>query len=301
MGGLVKAPLAAGWFYPRVGGMDCTDTWEQAIATASEGKSASAARARTRNAMRFADWCAARGTDAGRASRAGVEEYIGSLGGTDPQLATKVRCDLRAVLRVIDPVHAARATGLGTQTRHLGAAVGTPLGVLANAAIDQQPARSLVRAAVLGRLFAWCEEVGLQPTAVTAADLGQFWSWLVEIGADVKETKVVAKDFVGLRHSPAGRAILGEPEPVRRPLKLEDPRPLRPRFELEDLPRTDPLSDLPASVKYRSVATPDVAPAPLPVQRLRARYAELEHAVSGRPAGNRTRGGQMFPPSRRPV
>jgi hypothetical protein len=278
--------------------MDGTDTWEQAIATTSEGKSPSAARARTRNVRRFAEWCEARGVDAGRAARADIEAYVGDLGGHDPQLASKVRCDLRAVLRVIDPEHAARAIGLGIRTRHLLTAAGTPLGVLAQAVVDQQPARSLVRAAALGRLFAWCEEVALQPTAITAADLGQFWSWLVETGSDLKETKVVAKDFVGLRHSPAGRAILGEPEPVRRPLKLEDARPLRPRFELEDLPRTDPLSDLPPLIRYRSLVTPDVTPAALPAQRLRARYAEVQHAVRRPRAGQGARVGQPSLPSR---
>jgi hypothetical protein len=277
--------------------MDGTDTWELAIATASEGKSPSAVRARTRNARRFAEWCAARGVDAVRAARADVDAYVGDLGGRDPQLASKVRCDLRAVLRVIDPGHAARAIGLGTQTRHLLTAAGTPLAVLAQAVVDQYPARSLVRAAALGRLFSWCEEVALQPTAITAADLGQFWSWLVEVGSDIKETKVVAKDFVVLRHSPPGRAILGEPEQVRRPLKLEDASPLRPRFKLEDLPRTDPLSDLPAPIRYRSVVTPDVAPAALPVQRLRARYAEVPHAGRRQPAGRGARAGRQSSPS----
>jgi hypothetical protein len=278
--------------------MDGIDTWEQAIATASEGKSPSAVRARTRNARRFAEWCAARGLDAGHAARTDLDAYVGDLGGGDPQLASKVRCDLRAVLRVIDPEHAARSIGLGTQTRHLLTAAGTPLGVLAQAVVDQQPTRSLVRAAALGRLFTWCEEVALQPTAVTAADLGQFWSWLVEIGSDLRETKVVAKDFVGLRHSPAGRAILGEPEPVRRPLKLEDARPLQPRFELEELPSTDPLSDLPAPIKYRSVVTPDVAPAALPAQRLRARFADVQHPVRLPKTGRGDRVGQRRSPGR---
>ena len=242
---------------------NCSDTWDAAVEATCIGKARSTARRRRLSARRFVEWCAEHGHDPRTAAAATVRGYIASLPTDDPQAPLNVACDLRMVLRAVDPVASARTLGLGNRSEVLKELAGTPLGALVQDVIDRfrQPAHRAVRKSALARLFVWAAEVGISPIAVTATDLGQFWAWLVAVGAGSPQTKVVAKDFVELRHSAVGRAILGEPEPVARPLKIADPRPLRPRFALADVPRLDPLSDVPAPVSFRSVV-PSAADAP---------------------------------------
>jgi hypothetical protein len=225
-------------------------TWEAAIEAACAGYSEPEVRARRGNARRFAQWCAERGLDPTATERQEVDAYLDDLPGTDWQRRLKAASRLRHVMRDIDPRHAARSAGLGSQVHLLRATAGTPLGRLKDHVVRQfdSPVRQAVRESAIGRLLAWCADVGLDPLAIGASDLPQFRAWLRSIGIKSRELGVVAKDFVEARHSPEGRAILGEPEPTPRPLRLETVVPLRPRFELHDIAPADPLSDLPPMV-----------------------------------------------------
>jgi len=230
------------------------EAWNTAIARAIESLSPGGARERRRHAAGFAAWCATRELEPGMAGRSELDAYLASLGTGDRQLPAKARCALRAVMREIDPEHAARVAGLGNQTKLLPDLYEGGLGALVEEVCATAPSRRAVRRACLTRLFAWCSAVGVDPLALDLGDLTQFRAWLVEVRAHVGETMVVAKDFILLRHSAEGRRMLGENAPRPTPLRLELEAPLRPRFELGDLASPDPLTPLPAALTFEVVA-----------------------------------------------
>ncbi len=149
----------------------------------------------------------------------------------------QARSEIRKVLAVADPEHASRAIGLGDRSAILREAEGTPLGELVRAVAEQapQPAVQAVRRSALGRLFTWAAEVGVPVLNLTPADLPQFRRWVVEVGSGSRAIAVAAKDFLELRHSPEGRRILGELEPVMKPSRVRLSAPLQPRFSLEEV------------------------------------------------------------------
>lgn len=209
-------------------------TWDQAVVTATQGMSAQGRRERTRHARWFASWCAGHGVDPANPSAAEVDAYLETVMGSDQQLRNKTRCSLRAILRRIDADRAARSIGLGNQTLQLAPYRGTPLGTLIDHLVATSGERHAVWKTYMTRLLAWCSEVGLEPTAVVLSDLFQFREWLHELRAEPGEAAVVTKAFILRRRSTEGRSLLGEPEPVRKPLRLELGAPLRPRFEFGD-------------------------------------------------------------------
>ncbi len=218
------------------------DSWEAAISRATQGMSDQGRRERRRHGRRFAAWCRERGLEPTDLGRTHLEDYLGTLRSGDPQLPCKARCSLRAIMREVDVEYAARSAGLGFQTALLSAATGTPLERLIDAVARQSPRRMTVRRSALGRLLAWCAEVGVEPTTAELVDLAQFRQWLVETGIrHPGEVMMVAKDFIQLRHSADGRRLLGEPEPIRRRLRIEMAAPLRPRFEVANIHSPDPL------------------------------------------------------------
>lgn len=202
--------------------------WDEAVVAVTTSLSTQGARERGRHARGFAAWCAERGLDPATAERGALERYIESLPGSDGQLKAKARCALRAILREIDPEHAARAAGLGNQASLLEN-LPEGLSALVHMTVERRPERRAVIASALTRLLAWCEEVDANPLCITPTDLPQFRRWLVEVGTTVPETMVVAADFLDLRYSAAGRELLGEHR-APRPLAIELEAPLRARF-----------------------------------------------------------------------
>lgn len=209
--------------------------WSEAVASATLGMSDQGARERRRHARLYADWCAATGIDPAASDRDHLDTYLGSVNTEYVQLRSKMRCSLRAVLRQINPALAARAAGLGAQVRLLARNQATPRGELLDYFLGLKPSRRAVRRVGLTRLLAWCSEVGLEVTDLFIGDIQQFREWLGEVRALNGETLGVAKDLILLRHSKAGRHILGESEPATRPLLLETSPPMQPRFDVSRL------------------------------------------------------------------
>jgi hypothetical protein len=230
-------------------------SWEVAIATATQGMSEGGRRDRRRDGRRFAAWCTDHGLSPMSVDGEIVRQYITDLRGADPQQHVKVLSSIRTIMRVLDPEQAARATGLGSQAHQLARIAGSPLSALVYLVAAQFPARISVRRSAVGRLLAWCADVGVEPTAVQLVDLHQFRAWLIEMGLGRPgEVMVVAKDFIQLRHSDEGRRILGEAAPTQAPLKLELHDPLQPRFDIGRISSSDPLGQLPPRVEFLPAA-----------------------------------------------
>lgn len=233
------------------------DAWTTAVEDACRDISPGSARARRRHGRQFAEWCGANGHDPCAATSDELQSYLKKLQVGNAR--DKARCDLRAVLRAVDPVRATRVSGLGNVSAALKAAMEGPAGGLLRTTILQADdlGRQAVRASALARLVAWASEVDVALLDITAGDLIQFWQWLVEVDAALGETKVVARDFIELRHSPEGRAMLGEPEPTPPKLLIEVSGPLRPLFELDELPPEDPCSDVPRGITFTPIVSLD--------------------------------------------
>lgn len=174
------------------------------------------------------------GIDPVRSEAATIKAFVETL--SSGREATVGRSQLRAIFERIDQDLAADALGLGDRSRILEPVFGTPLGDLVSAVINQvaEPRRRAVRKSALVRLFTWADSVGTAVTDLTAGDLDQFGRWVQDVGSGNGEIKVVAKDFIGLRSTPEGRRILGEPEPTPRALRLVPEAALKPRFALKD-------------------------------------------------------------------
>jgi hypothetical protein len=188
--------------------------WNEAIAAATSGLASVGARERKRHARAFAFWCAERELDPVVTDRSNLEAYLSSLPDRDAQRQTKVKCALRAVLREIDVDRAARVAGLGNQL-HLLKDLPSALAALVDVIVERQPKRRRVVASALTRLFAWCREVDADPLSITPTDLPQFRRWLIEVGTTIPESVVVAGDFLELRYSARGLALLGLTSPPR--------------------------------------------------------------------------------------
>jgi hypothetical protein len=201
--------------------------WDEATAAATAGMPEQGARERRRHARNFATWTHDTGLDPDCADRAALEAYLAALPGSDPQRQAKARSALRAVLREIDVDGAARVAGLGNQLQLLEN-LPEGLSALVEVIVGRQPKRRPVIASALTRLFAWCREVDADPLGLSPTDLPQFRRWLVEVATTVRETVVVAGDFVAFRHSPAGRELLGERISAHR--LVIDGYPLMPKY-----------------------------------------------------------------------
>jgi hypothetical protein len=202
------------------------------VAHATLGLSAQGARERRRHARLYSEWCALLGLDPAASQELDLSSYLASTSDGGDQLRSKTLCSLRAVLREVDPLAAARTAGLGIQVGRLDRLDGTPPGELVKFFLGLNPHRRAVRKAGLTRLLAWCSEVGLELTDLFVGDLHQFAEWLREVRAFHRETVGIAKDLIQLRHSKQGRSILGEGEAVKRHLLIETAPPMRPRFHL---------------------------------------------------------------------
>lgn len=209
--------------------------WDEAVTSVTRYMSDQGGRERRRHARGFASWCALSGLDPARVTSSQLAAYLQALGGTDRQLRTKARTALRAVLRMIDPAHAARAAGIGNCTSTLERYEGTPVGDLVAHFLAEGGSRRAVRKAGLTRLLAWCSEVDIEPTDLHVADLIQFRQWLNETRAYRKETVSIAKRFIALRHSDLGRSLLRERERPSPALLIETADPLQPLFRLDDV------------------------------------------------------------------
>lgn len=213
--------------------------WNDVVAKATEGLGSSAARRRRMWGRRFGAWCESNGQDPRTADKAAIDAFVATL--VPGPEATRGRSELRALIEQLDPERAGRALGLGNRSEILAPLAGTPLGALVQAVVEQAPGagRRAVRRSALVRLFTWANEVGVAVPNLKSGDLDQFGRWVLEMGIEQLEVKVVAKDFIELRHSPDGRRILGEPEPIPPALKVQPEAPLKPRFLLTDLPSFD--------------------------------------------------------------
>jgi len=233
-----------------------THSWQSATEQAIKGMSSVGARERARHARQFAMWMEARGRAPEGATRGDIAAFVEWRHPNRGNQADKVRCSLRAVLGVIDPIGLSHRAGLGNQSSRLSALDGTPLGMLVERVVDQQPARRAVRRSAIGRLLAWAASVDVDPLRLDHGDLGQFRRWLQAIPVGPGEIVVVARDLLDLRHSPDGRQILGEPEPQHLPTRIEVRSPLSPRFHLADVMGADQSGPRPARAVIEPWARP---------------------------------------------
>lgn len=226
---------------PNIVAVRPTDAWLGAVHQACEGLSAPARRSRRLAARRFEDWCQSRSIHPAEACKSDVEAFLSTIDSDDAQAVNKARCNLRKVLEALDPHSSRRTLGLGSRTRFLARQATEPVGRLVEIVVQMASTkeRQAVRRSSLATLFAWADEVGVQPIEILAGDMPQFRAWLPEVHAMVGETMVVARDFLELRHSPEGRTILGEPEPEPPRLKIGQVPALRPRFRTARSGRCD--------------------------------------------------------------
>jgi hypothetical protein len=203
------------------------DAWADAIAQATKPMSTAGARERRRHALAFADWCSGQGIDPLCARREDVARHVASAANGDRRQASKIRCSLRAVGASIDADHSARTFGLSQRHATLDG-LSESVARLIEATALQQPARRAVRLSAIRRLMCWAKEVDAPPESLSVVDLAQYRSWLREVGVPTGEALVVARDFVELRWSVFGRALLGERSGSPTLICLEPP--LRPRF-----------------------------------------------------------------------
>jgi len=226
-------------------------SWSEAVDTACTPMGATGARERRRHARGFASWMEGIGRAAADARASDLDPYLATMPAADRKLRSKVRCSLRAVLKVQEPLGLGERISLGVERRRIDAVVDTPLGALIRMVAEQAPDRVAVRLSAITRWLVWAAEVDADPLLLDHGDLPQFRRWLRLIRVRPGEIMVVARDLLDLRHSESGRAILGERQPERRPMQLEQVAPLTPRFRPEDVRPWDPLSTFGPEVTLR--------------------------------------------------